>query len=232
MPATPAAGAAAPASWRWRRPSGSDLHPGGRGCTQRADELPSGTRAARRGAEGAWTGEWRRDRRPVRQQVRGDPHPRGARPGSHAAPRARRAAPRAARGQSRTAGRAVGGRPARLPARDRGDPGRPRLAGRAARARAGRPAGRDHRADGPEDDDQRAELRREGVAGRLRGRQHAAVGQHDHRPAQPEGRARPDHRLHQRGGQVLPAAARCRAGHHRGPAPRLASGRKAPAHRR
>ena len=70
---------------------------------------------------------------------------------------------------------------------------------------------------------------RQGVAGRLRGREHPALGQHDHRPAQPEGRAGPDDRLHQRGGQVLPAAARRRAGHDRGPAARLAPGREAPA---
>ncbi len=62
----------------------------------------------------------------------------------------------------------------------------------------GRPAGRDHRADRPEDDDQRPELGGQGLAGRLRGRQHAAVGQHGHRPAQPEGRAGPHDRLHQR----------------------------------
>ena len=59
-----------------------------------------------------------------------------------------------------------------------GDEGHPRgrLAGRAARAGPGRPPGRDHRAHRPQDDDQRAQLRRQGVAGRPRGRQHAARG--------------------------------------------------------
>ena len=50
-----------------------------------------------------------------------------------------------------------------------------------AGARPGRPAGRDHRADRPQDDDQRAQLRRQGVAGRPRGRQHPAVGEHRRR---------------------------------------------------
>ena len=51
------------------------------------------------------------------------------------------------------------------------------LAGRAAGARPGRPPGGDHRPDRPQDDDQRAELRRQGLAGRPRGRQHPAVGE-------------------------------------------------------
>ena len=68
---------------------------------------------------------------------------------------------------------------------------------------------------------------RQRVAGRLRGRQHPAVGQHDHRPAQPEGRAGPDHRLPLRRRQGLRAAPGRRAGHDRGPAARLAPGREA-----
>ena len=106
------------------------------------------------------------------------------------------------------------------------------LAGRAARARPGRPAGRDHRPDRPQDDDQRAQLRGQGLAGRLRGRQHSAVGEHDRGPAQPQGRPRPDDRLHLRGGEELRARPRRHPGHHRGQAARLAPGREAHPDRR
>ena len=71
-----------------------------------------------------------------------------------------------------------------------GPSARTTLAGRRARAGPGRPAGRDHRADRPQDDDQRAELRRQGVAGRPRGRQHPALGEHRRGPAQPARRDR------------------------------------------
>ena len=123
----------------------------------------------------------------------------------------------------------VRGRHAGLPARDGRHQGRPKLAGDAARARPGGPASGDHRPDRAQDDHQRAQLGRERLAGRLRGREHPALGEHGHRPAQPVRRPRPDDRLHQRGGQVLPAASRRRAGHDRGPAARLAPGREAPA---
>ena len=65
------------------------------------------------------------------------------------------------------------------------DPRRRVLAGRAAGARPGRPAGRDHRAARAQDDDQRAELRRQGVDGRLRGRDVADLGERRRRAAQP-----------------------------------------------
>ena len=56
-------------------------------------------------------------------------------------------------------------RPPRLPARDGRRPRR-RLDGRPGARRPAGPAGRDHRADRPQDDDQRAQLRRPGLAGR------------------------------------------------------------------
>ena len=96
----------------------------------------------------------------------------------------------------------------------------------------GRPPGGDHRPDRQENDHQRPQFGGERLAGRLRGRQYPALGQHDHRPAQPQGRAGPDDRLHQRRGQGLRAAARRRAGHDRGPPARLAPGREAHPHRR
>ena len=106
------------------------------------------------------------------------------------------------------------------------------MAGRAAGRRAGRPAGRDHRADRPEDDDQRAQLGRQGLAGRLRGRQHSPVGEHDRGPAQPQGRPRPDHRLHLGRGQELRPQPGRHPGHDRGQAARLAPGREAHPDRR
>ena len=83
-------------------------------------------------------------------------------------------------------------RHARLPAGDRGRPGGPVLAGRRPGARAGRPAGGDHRPDRAEDDDQRAQLGRQGVAGRPGGRQHPALGERRRRAPQPRRRAGPD----------------------------------------
>ena len=68
---------------------------------------------------------------------------------------------------------------------DRRHPRGHQLAGRAAGAGPGRPALRDHRPDQPEDEHQRAELRRQGVDGRLRGRHRAELVQHHRRPAQP-----------------------------------------------
>ena len=86
-------------------------------------------------------------------------------------------------GAPRRAARRAAGAPRRdrphrtagLPAETADDPRR-RLAGRRRPRRPDRPAGRDHRADRAQDDDQRAELRREGLAGRPRGRQHPALG--------------------------------------------------------
>ena len=78
----------------------------------------------------------------------------------------------------------------------------------AARARPGRPPGRDHRAHRPQDDHQRAQLRRQGVAGRLRGRQRRRPG-----TTSSEGqlnlrrRPRPHDRLHLPRGQDLRARA-------------------------
>ena len=70
--------------------------------------------------------------------------------------------------------RLADGRHAGLPPGDRGRPGGRLVAGGGSGAGAGGPARGDHRADRPQDDHQRAQLRRQGVAGRLRGRQHPA----------------------------------------------------------
>ena len=113
-------------------------------------------------------------------------------------------------------------RHAGLPRRDRrtireGDSGRspPPAPG------PGRPPGRDHRPDRPQDDHQRAQLRRQGVAGRLRGRQHPALGERRRRPAQPAGRDRPARSTSPARGQGVRARRR-RAGHDRRPPARLA----------
>ena len=117
-------------------------------------------------------------------------HSRCRRVPAPAAARARRRPrgdPRGARGACAAAARR---RAARLP---RGDAQRAR--GRLARAAgaggSGRPPRRDHGADRPQDGDQRAELRREGLHDRLRGCELADVGEHDRRPAQPLRRDRP-----------------------------------------
>ena len=62
---------------------------------------------------------------------------------------------------------------------------RRRLAGRPAGAGPGGPARGDHRPADPQDEHQRAELRREGVDGRLRGRHLAELDQRHRRPDQP-----------------------------------------------
>ena len=61
---------------------------------------------------------------------------------------------------------------------------RVRMDGGAAAGRHARPARGDHRAGRPQDDHQRAELRREGLHGRLRGLEHADVEQPDRRSDQ------------------------------------------------
>ena len=68
-----------------------------------------------------------------------------------------------------TPGRDRGGRPPVIPGRNRGG-ARRRLVGRPDARRAARPPGRDHRSDRPQDDDQRPQLRRQGLHGRPRGR--------------------------------------------------------------
>ena len=93
---------------------------------------------------------------------------------------------------------------ARLPARD---PAHPRAEWQVAPhpARPRGPAGGDHRARGPQDDDQRPQLRGPGVHGRLRGRQRPHLGQHHRGPDQPHRcRGRHDH-LHQPRRPGLPA---------------------------
>ena len=61
-----------------------------------------------------------------------------------------------------------------------------------------RPPRRDHRTGRPQDDRQRAELRRQGVHGRFRGRLLAGLRQHDRGPGQPEGPLGRQDRLHRR----------------------------------
>ena len=96
-----------------------------------------------------------------------------------------------------------------------------------------RPAGRDHRADRPQDDDQRAELRRQGLAGRPRGREHPALAQRGRRPGQPvrRGPAAPSPSRTAEGKDYALRDRRA-AGHHRDPPARLALRRAAPAGRR
>ena len=102
----------------------------------------------------------------------------------------------------------------------------------AARARPGRPPGRDHRPDRPQDDDQRAQLRRQGVARRLRGRQHPAVGERRRGPAQPARRHRPARSTSPRPEGKSYALERRRAGHDRRPPARLAPAGEAHPRRR
>ena len=174
----------------------------------------------------------RRDHRSVRRSLRRDPDAAGHRSHRRSPRRARPAAVRAAGRAPPPSGRTLRRRDARLPARDGRDPRGRQLARCGARTGPDRPPGGDHRPDGQENDHQRPQFGGERLAGRLRGRQYPALGQHDHRPAQPQGRAGPDDRLHQRRGQGLRAAARRRAGHDRGPPARLAPGREAHPHRR
>ena len=164
--------------------------------------------------------------------LRGGPHSPRARPDRPPPPRAQRPPPGAAGGPAPPRGGPRRRRHPRLPARDRAHPRGRLLAGRPARARAGGPPRGDHRPHRQEDDDQRAELRRQGVAGRPRGRQHPAVDLRRRRPAQPARRHQPHHRLHRRRRQDLRAQAGRGAGHdHRAP-PRLAPAREAHPRRR
>ena len=96
-----------------------------------------------------------------------------------------------ARRAERVAG-AGRGRRLRLPRGDQRGP-RGRRAGESRRAapRPRRPPRGDHRPDRSEDDDQRPELRGEGMACRPRGCEHAALGERDRRPAEPPRRHRP-----------------------------------------
>ena len=116
-----------------------------------------------------------RDFRSVTGAVRRNPQPEGAGADRAAAPqldgrRLELLGRAQANGSER--GRGDASASCRRPARSATTP----PGGSLPRRRAGRPPGGDHRADRPQDDDQRAELRREGLAGRPRGRQHAARG--------------------------------------------------------
>ena len=167
-----------------------------------------------------------RDHRTDARALRRGPDARGARPAGRAAPRVRRPAAGAARGprRPRQAELAAGGTLDFLAeTKDVREDDSWRVAD--ARARAGGPPGRDHRADRPQDDHQRAQLRREGVAGRPRGRQHPAVGEHGRRPAQPARRHRAHDRLHL-ARRARPTRWATTARHHRRPAARLAPAEK------
>ena len=141
--------------------------------------------------------------------------------GAHSGRRAELLAARRERGKRISAGET-----GRLPGQHRRHPRRPdwRVAppapGPGGPARARSPARR------PQDDHQRAELRRQGVAGRLRGRHHAHLDERHRRPAQPDDALARQDRLHRRGRQGVHGSAPSTADH-RGPAPRLALCREA-----
>ena len=96
----------------------------------------------------------------------------------------RRRAAAAVRRQARRAARPTAGAPRRdrahrppgLPARDTGDPRRRLDTSRRRRPTSSTAGSRSPGPTEPQDGDQRAELRRQGVAGRPRGRQHPALG--------------------------------------------------------
>ena len=91
------------------------------------------------------------------------------------------------------------------------------------------PSRRDHRPGRPQDDDQRAQLGRQGLHGRLRGRELADVGQRARRPAERLRRSPPaDRARHAR--EELPPERRDRDA--RDSQSRLAHGRAAPRGRR
>ena len=94
---------------------------------------------------------------------------------------------------------------------------------------ARRPARRDHRARRPQDDDQRAQLRRARVHGRLRGCVLADVGERRRRPKKPDRRRAP-HDLARHAGEELPACGRDRDA--RRPSTRLAPRRASRRRRR
>ena len=77
-----------------------------------------------------------------------------------------------------------------------------RMDGCADSARPARPPRGDHRARGPQDDHQRAELRRQRLHGGFRGLQFAHLAEQHRRPDQSARRRRRDHQLRQPGGQA------------------------------
>jgi len=90
-------------------------------------------------------------------------------------------------------------------AEDRRRSGRTHPGGLRRRPRPGRPPGGDHRAD-----DRKMTITRSPgakVCSRTSRTRTPRCGTNDHRPAQPEGRTRPEDRLTSDEGQVLPAAA-------------------------
>ena len=103
------------------------------------------------------------------------------------------------------AARAGRGRHARLPSRDGPHPRGQDLAGGPGSGRPAGPPRGDHRPGRPQDDHQRAQLRREGVHVRLRGLEHAHLGEPDPGPDQPARRRRRDDLLQQPGRQGVRA---------------------------
>ena len=157
--------------------------------------------------------------------LRGDPHGRGA--------RLRRRAARAVRRAAQASCSPPGGsarRSSRAGARSTSSPRRARSARAAGRRRAARrlprPARRDHRADRPQARHQRAQLGREGLHGRLRGRELPHLGQPGRRAREPRRRDRGHDRVHELGGQGVPARRRDRDAAR--PPARLAPAREAP----
>ena len=101
-----------------------------------------------------------------------------------------------------------------------------RLVRRRAARRLPRPARRDHRADRPQARHQRPQLGREGLHGRLRGRELPHLGQPGRRAREPRRRDRGHDRVHELGGQGVPARRRDRDAAR--PPARLAPAREAP----
>ena len=104
------------------------------------------------------------DPRPAHPRQRSRPHPRCPHLRPPPGPAVRAEASRHPRGPYPPARRLPPGCPARLPPRHPRDP-RGQLAGGAGPRRPRRPPGGDHRPGGAEDDDQRAQLRRQGLHG-------------------------------------------------------------------
>ena len=130
---------------------------------------------------------------------------------------------RAARREAGAPGAHRGRRAPRLPDRDCSH-SRGRLAGGRGAARAPRPALRDHRPRRAQDDDQRTQLRRQGLHGRLRGRELADLPELRGRPGELLRRRAP-HDLARHAREELPAE-RGDGGPARAPA-RLAPAREA-----
>ena len=166
------------------------------------------------------------DHRARRRRDRPDPHLRGDRLPHRPARPVLRPTPRPAAGPPAPPDAVLQRCRPRLPAADGGHPGGPGLARGRPRTGPGGPPRRDHRPHRPQDDDQRAEQRREGLAGGHGGRHQPHVDQRHRRAALAVRRHPRADRLHVAGGQGVHG--RCGDPDHRVPAARLAPDREAP----